>query len=139
MDRGWDIPQSGSGAGSIDLESSYYQGSDDYQNWNPYPQDGNAMDNSADAFWGANPDAPMEEDTFAASQDHAFATDLKPGEVMNAKTAPTYDQANMTWFMFEEYVRDWEEITIVDKEKRGPVLRNRLKGYPATFKRIFDR
>ena len=45
----------------------------------------------------------------------------------------------MTWFMFEEYVRDWEEITIVEKEKRGPVLRNRLRGYPATFKRIFDR
>ena len=41
--------------------------------------------------------------------------------------------------MFEEYVKDWEEITIVEPEKRGPILRNRLRGYPATFKRIFDR
>ena len=42
MDRGWDIPQSGSGAGSIDQESSFYQDSNE---WNPYdPQD--AWDNS---------------------------------------------------------------------------------------------
>ena len=92
MDRGWDIPQSGSGAGSIDQESSFYQGLDDYQNWNPY-ENPDAWDNSNqnDALWGAN-HFPDEEETFAITQDQAFATDLKPGEVMNAKTAPSFDQ-----------------------------------------------
>ena len=58
---------------------------------------------------------------------------------MNAKTSPSFDQSTMTGFMFEEYVRDWEETTIMEPAKRGPSLRNRLRGYPATFRRIFDR
>ena len=42
MDHGWDIPQSGTGAGSIDQESSFYQDSNE---WNPYDPS-NAWDNS---------------------------------------------------------------------------------------------
>ena len=138
MDHGWDIPQSGSGAGSINQESSFFQDSTDWDPLNPY----DAWDNSNEheAFWGAaNNNINQKEEVFGTHENSTFATDLKPGEIMNAKTPPTYDQSTMTWFMFEEYVRDWEEITQVLVEQRGPLLRNRLRGYPATFKRIFNR
>ena len=82
MDRGWDIPQSGSGAGSIDQESSFYQDSDGFQNWNPYDPS-NAWDNSNEheTFWGA-PNHNINQD------DEVFGTlDNQHSE------AQTYDQA----------------------------------------------
>ena len=139
MDPGWDIPQSGSGAGSSQTESSNYQ---DSNAWDlSYPPD--AYENSSiqhDTFWGAEPQAfnvTYDDEVFGTYDNSTFASDLKPGEIMNAKYPPTYDQSTMTWFMFEEYVKDWEKFTVVEPAKRGPLLRNRLRGYPATFKRIF--
>ena len=95
MDLGWDIPQSGSGAGSINQESSSYQDSTDWDPSNHY----DAWDNSNehDVFWGAtNNNINQDEEVFGTHENSTFATDLKPGEIMNAKTPPTFDQTSMT-------------------------------------------
>ena len=67
-----------------------------------------------------------------------MGTDLRPGEKSNAKTALSFD-GSMSWFLFCEVVQDWEEITVVEKPKRGPSLRNRLAGQARMYIRAFDR
>ena len=64
MDLGWDIPQSGSGAGSIDQESSFYQDSSEWDPSNP----SNAWDNSCEheIFWDLRVQL-RTEDTILAS------------------------------------------------------------------------
>ena len=98
MDHGWDIPQSGSGAGSSQQESSFYQDSMDWDPSNP----SDAWENSYehDVFWGApSNNITQDEEVFGTLDNSTFATDLKPGEIMNAKTPPTYDQATMNYDM----------------------------------------
>lgn len=102
MDPGWDLPSSGSGAGYSQSESSYYQDSNAWDLSNNPPD---AYENSQyqhDTFWGAEPQAfnvTYDDEVFGTYDNSTFASDLKPGELMNAKTPPTYDQATMTWFI----------------------------------------
>ena len=42
-------------------------------------------------------------------------------------------------FAYEDAIDDWEDITELEKPKRGPALRNRLLGGASIYKRIFDR
>ena len=84
MDLGWDIPQSGSGAGSMDQESSSYQDTNDwyaYENNSAWDNSSNA--NEHDTFWGANHNHQQDE-VFGAHENQAFgSSELKSGEVMN--------------------------------------------------------
>ena len=99
MDPGWDIPQSGSGAGNFQSDSSY-QDSSAWDLSNPP----DAYENSSavhDTFWGAEEqhyNQPYDDEVFGTYEHHTFASDLKPGELMNHKTPPHYEQATMTWF-----------------------------------------
>ena len=45
----------------------------------------------------------------------------------------------MSWFLFCEVVQDWLEITVVEPNKRGPSLRNRLAGQARMYVRAFNR
>ena len=61
-----------------------------------------------------------------------FGTDLRPGELMNAKIPPAFDGRG-SWFAFEQLVQHWEDSCILDETKRGPALRNRLCGEAAIY------
>jgi len=73
------------------------------------------------------------------SENHAFAgSGLAPGEYFNAKVAPAFDGRG-PWFVFEEMVQDWQDITIIDETKRGAHLRNRLSGEAVVYRTTLDR
>ena len=119
-------PQSGSGAcldeefsdNSCNSESSYDDSSSD--------QD----EPKADQMEGSH--------TFT-TRSYAFASDiLQPGQPYNIKIPPSFD-GRMTVFRFEEMMKDWEDITTIEKERRGPLVRERLCGEAEGFRMQLDR
>ena len=44
---------------------------------------------------------------------------------MNAKLPPSYD-GRVSWFRYEDLVRDWCTFTVIEPHRRGPLLKNRL-------------
>ena len=46
----------------------------------------------------------------------------------NQKEPPDFNPAHKLWFTYERQVKDWCLITIVDEDKRGPLLKTRLSG-----------
>ena len=44
-----------------------------------------------------------------------------------------------SFFVFEDAIDDWCDITELELEKRGPALRNRLEGEAQQYKRLLDR
>ena len=83
-------------------------------------------------------DALDTEMVYMAEASYGAGGDLKPGERFNAKTAPAFNGLER-WYIFEELVWDWCDITIVDQEKRGPHLRNRLTGDAIVYKPQMDK
>ena len=133
-------PQSGSGAGDYDdWASSPQYGPEDWDDFGDVHDEyyDDHHDDEEDCYYQGTDEWPEESNhTFAAG--HTYGSDLRPGEKFNHKTAPSFD-GSMSWFMFCEVVKDWEEVTVVDKKQRGPHLRNRLSGAAALYKRAFDR
>ena len=66
------------------------------------------------------------------------ANELGHGQLMSPKVPPAWNGRG-SWFAFEELVFDWEDITILDQEKRGPALKNRLCDEAAVYKPMLDR
>ena len=64
--------------------------------------------------------------------------DLPHGARMTPKIPPAFD-GQVSWFVFEEMVQDWEDSCQLDKEKRGPALKNRLAGDAIPYKPLLDR
>ena len=58
---------------------------------------------------------------------------------MNHKQAPGYDGQSMSFFEYEDLVRDWVEGTTIDAGKIGPQLKNALTGQCNMYKDQFDR
>ena len=83
-------------------------------------------------------DALDEEMALVGEATTAASSDLKPGERFNHKVAPSFD-GNERWYVFEELVRDWCDITSIDVKQRGPHLRKRLTGSAIVFKPQFDK
>ena len=83
-------------------------------------------------------DALDEEMALMGEATTAASSDLKPGERFNHKVAPSFDGIER-WYVFEELVRDWCDITSIDVKQRGPHLRNRLTGSAIVFKPQFDK
>ena len=44
-----------------------------------------------------------------------------------------------SWFNFEELTDDWLDLSVLEAEKRGPALRNRLVGDAEVYKGLLDR
>ena len=63
---------------------------------------------------------------------------LPHGVSMTVKTPPQFNGEG-SWFAYEEAVRDWEEICLIDGSKRGPLLKNGLHGNAAVFKKFLSR
>ena len=57
---------------------------------------------------------------------------------MSPKIPPSYD-GRTSWFVFEELVYDWQDSCILDEEKRGPALKNRLFGDAQIYKPMLER
>ena len=122
-------PQSGSGAGREydDWAISSQYGPEDWEfdMENRYDEDGDEfIEDDDNCFYGEELCLDEFDDhAFATQNGHTFGSTLKQGEKFNSKVAPSFD-GTMSWFMFCEVVRDWQEITIVPKNQQGPHLRN---------------
>ena len=57
---------------------------------------------------------------------------------VTTKMPPFYD-GKTSWLSYEDAIDDWCDITELEEEKKGPILRNRLEGEAAIYKRILDR
>ena len=44
-----------------------------------------------------------------------------------------------SWFKYEELIDDWLDLTVLEAEKRGPALQNRLVGDAEMYTGLFDR
>eukprot|EP00975_Prorocentrum_lima_P063010 12888909-Prorocentrum_lima.AAC.1 len=97
-------------------EDDQFAGQDDYQD---YPEE-----------------AP-DESSGQAGMSYS-SNELPPGALMTAKIPPSFD-GRMSWFAFEELVRDWIDCGAVDKASRGPLLTNRLTGSAAWHKQMMNR
>ena len=78
------------------------------------------------------------EDSHALLLQQALLQELKHGEPYNIKIGPAYD-GRMNWWRFEEYVADWQDITTVDKNKQGPMLKTRLTGLAFHKRHLLER
>ena len=74
-----------------------------------------------------------EEDMSFAAADQAG-----PGLQSTPKIPPSFD-GRSSWFSYEEAIDDWVDITILDQEKQGPSLKNRLVGDAAVYKPLLGR
>ena len=54
------------------------------------------------------------------------------------KIPPLFD-GSTSWFKYEESIDDWLDLTVLEAEKRGPALKNRLVGDAETYKGLLDR
>ena len=56
---------------------------------------------------------------------------------MNAKLPPSYD-GRVSWFRYEDLVRDWCTFTVIEPERRGPLLKNRLIDEAMCYRELLD-
>ena len=81
---------------------------------------------------------PLDAEMSFMAEAYATSGDLKPGERFNTKTAPSFN-GQERWYIFEELVLDWCDITVIDEDKRGAHLRNRLTGDAIVYKPQMDK
>ena len=60
------------------------------------------------------------------------------GSGITTKIPPLSDWST-SWFEYEELTHDWSDFTVLEAEKRGPALKNRLVGDAEMYKRHLDR
>ena len=56
---------------------------------------------------------------------------------MNAKLPPSYD-GRVSWFRYEDMVRDWVTFTVIEPARQGPLLKNRLVEDAAIYRELLD-
>ena len=70
---------------------------------------------------------------------HAESTDqCTAGRGITTKIPPLLD-GSTSWFKYEELIDDWWDLTVLEAEKRGPALWNRLVGDAEMYKGLVDR
>ena len=69
----------------------------------------------------------------------AESTDLyTAGSGITTKIPPLFDGPT-SWFKYEELIDDWLDLTVLEAEKRGPALKNRLVANAEMHKGLLDR
>ena len=63
----------------------------------------------------------------------------KKQEVEHNEDSTSLFDASTSWFKFEELIDDWLDLTVLEAEKRGPALKNRLVGDAEMYKGLLDR
>ena len=87
-----------------------------------------------DTFYGL--DEQSYNDAWAVHSEYKISP-LSTNSQTTSKIPPSFDGRRL-WFTYEEEIRQWKDITELDKEKWGPALRNRLEGAAAVYNSIFD-
>ena len=54
-------------------------------------------------------------------------------------TIPPMIDGRTPWLQYEELIDDWIDLTTLDPEKHGPMLKQRLAGEAAVYKKLLDR
>ena len=88
-----------------------------------------------DGYDGYPQNEDQLNDCLATGDDEAYRS-LK----MTIKVPPAFNGHVQTqgYFAYENTVEEWVSITSVDKDKRGPLLKNRLLGEAIRLKPLFD-
>ena len=60
------------------------------------------------------------------------------GSGITTKIPPLFDGSTY-WFKYEEFIDDWLDLAVLEAEKRGPALKNRLVGDAEMYKGLLDR
>ena len=68
----------------------------------------------------------------------AESTDQHTGSGITTKIPPLFD-GSTSWSKFKELIDDWLDLTVLEAEKRGPALKNRLVGDAEMHKGLLDR
>ena len=136
FDDGWESP-SGSGAGdSDDTGWSYHLASMKANAAAMLSHQEHLVD---DQF--ADEEQTAADYATLVARVHAMSVQqstLKGRERYSAKQGPSWDPS-LSYWRFETDVWDWNDVTLLDRNQRGPELRNRLSGECETFKRDLDR
>ena len=70
---------------------------------------------------------------------HAKSTDeFSVGSGITTEIPPLFD-GSTSWFQNGELIDDWSDLTVLEAEKRGPALNNRLVGDAEMYKGPLDR
>ena len=94
-------------------------------------------DNTHDAY--ANVDEHPQEDEYSYISNHTLAASgLMPGELYSSKIPPAWNGEG-SFFMYQQLVEDWLDLTSLDEEKQGPALKHRLWGAANPYKEFLDR
>ena len=80
----------------------------------------------------------VDHEAFATRRGNPQTSNIHMTQQMTTKVAPAYD-GRTSFFAFEDAIDDRCDITELGAEKRGPALRNRLKGDASQYKRLLDR
>ena len=81
------------------------------------------------------------EDEYPTQHGDAFiGTDdfASPNATMTTKIPPAYN-GRSSWFAYEELIDEWVDLTVINPEKQGPNLRNRLIEDAQMYKAMLDR
>ena len=91
----------------------------------------------ADGSWmEAGPNEPVFDLDVLEEEGQALVSDtmtyfngdtIPAGVPYTLKSPPVWDGI-ASWFTYWQNVRNWEDQTTIEKEKRGPMLRDRLTG-----------
>ena len=89
-----------------------------------------------DAVHTASENMDYQEDMAMVSS--SLGMELAPGQIMSTKIPPEWNGRG-SWFAYEELVFDWQDVCVLEKEKQGPALRNRLRDDAIVYKQTLDR
>ena len=96
----------------------------------------NDFEEDLDDFPAENREKPAESVVGAY---RAESTDQHTaGSGVTAKIPPLFDWST-SWFKYEELIDDWLDLTVLEGEKRGPALKNRLVGDAELYTGLLNR
>ena len=121
MDNHWDTSwsQSPNGSRAEDPQEDYYYESHETHS---ATQDPFYPDATSDAVFMASQDGSTNDNSGMANymddiiyeEGSVFGTEtLPPGAIMSNKIPPSYNGMT-SWFVYEEHIYDWLDITILD-------------------------
>ena len=96
----------------------------------------NDYEEDLDGFPPENKEKPAES---TVGSYRAESTDLCTARSgITAKIPPLFD-GSTSWFKYEELIHEWLGLTVLEAEKRGPALKNRLVGDAELYKGPLNR
>jgi hypothetical protein len=124
----WDGPISSSGSGPGGI----------YDDWSYLTENNSTMDTISETGEVSPNDMVQSWLSFGQEEGGQSLGQFTQGLSFDHKTAPSFD-GSQSFYTFEEHVYEWEDITSLLPEKRGPALAARLTGEAAVHKKELNR